>query len=124
MQALIRNSLRTPDGTILESYDRYDYKIHKDTNGKIYMVDGGLSYSRCSANGDEINLCLYDDEPHEIQRDIILWGTYGKGGKEPLHYLKVGEMETAHIKAVLKECNPSLIIKKCMKQELSARKEK
>ena len=67
MISLIRNAIKTPDGTILESTHRHDYKEHTDANGKTYMVDGGLEYVRCSAHGDEVHLSLYDDEPHDIQ---------------------------------------------------------
>jgi len=38
---LIANALRTPDGTVLESKSRHDYKEYIDANGKTYMIDGG-----------------------------------------------------------------------------------
>ena len=77
---LIRNALQTPDGTILESTHRHDYKEYTDANGKYYMVDGGLDYVRRTVHTDQINLCEYDDAPHERQRNILKWGTYGKDG--------------------------------------------
>ena len=67
MKNLIKNAWQTPDGMILESTHRHDYKTHTDANGKTYMVDGGLEYVRRSTNGDEVDLCLYDDAPHIIQ---------------------------------------------------------
>ena len=51
--AILNSRMRTPDGTILESKHRHDYVTHTDANGKEYMLDGGLDYVRCSANGDE-----------------------------------------------------------------------
>lgn len=117
MKDLIRNAIQTPDGTILESFSRHDYKTHTDANGKEYMVDGGLSYSRRSTHADQIDLNLYDTEPHEIQREILTWGTYGKDGDQPLQYKSIGKMDTAHIKAVLKlNVNPTH--KACMQHEL------
>ena len=85
------------------------------------MVDGGLEYLRRSANADYISLDLYDDEPHDVQRDVVTWGTYGKNADQPLSYISVGAMETAHLEAVLRECNPATVIKNCMEKELELR---
>lgn len=119
---LIRNAIRTPDGTLIESKYRHDFVTYVDSiTGLTYMVDGGLDYCRRSCNGDEINECLHDDEPHEVQRQILKWGSYGVTGKEPLKRIPIAEMEDAHIKAVLKECNPKDVLKNCMEKELEFR---
>ena len=120
MSTLIRNAIQTPDGTILESTHRHDYKSHTDANGKYYMVDGGLDYIRCSVHEDQVDLFLYDDEPHEVQRNILKWGTYGINQDQPLKYVTIAEMDTAHIEAVIKlNVNPTL--KACMIEELQRR---
>jgi len=120
MKNLIKNAMQTPDGTILESTHRHDYKTHTDANGKTYMVDGGLEYVRRSAHGDEEDLCLYDDAPHIIQASVLEWGTYGINGDQPLKYVTIAEMDTAHIEAVLKlNVNPTH--KACMQHELLLR---
>lgn len=123
MISLIRNAIKTPDGTILESTHRHDYKEHTDANGKTYMVDGGLEYVRCSAHGDEVHLSLYDDEPHDIQASVLKWGTYGINGDQPLKYVTIAEMDTAHIEAVLNisKLNVNPIHRTCMQHELSLR---
>ena len=121
---LIRNAIQTPDGTILESFSRHDYKTYTDANGKEYMVDGGLSYSRRSAHGDEIDLNLYDTESHEIQREILTWGTYGKDGDQPLQYKSIEKMDTAHLKAVLEMPGLCSVRRNCMQEELRLRKDK
>lgn len=121
MPNLIRNAMRTPDGTVIESRNRHDYVSHTDANGKFYMVDGGINYIRRTAHGDEEDLSLYDDEPHEVQREVLKWGSYGKDGKQPLRLIPISEMETSHIKAVLDTCNPSLVYKNCMIKELENR---
>ena len=99
---LVKNCLETPDGTVLYSRSRHDYKTHLDANGKTYMIDGGLDYVRCSANGDEIHRCVWDDEPFDKVRKAVEWGTYGINGDQPLKWVKLCDMETAHINAVLK----------------------
>lgn len=118
---LIRNALQTPDGTILESFSRHDYKTYTDANGKEYMVDGGLAYVRRSAHGDEIDLNLYDTESHEIQREILTWGTYGKDGKQPLQYKSIEKMETEHLQSVIEMGGVCPIRRACMKEELRLR---
>jgi len=98
---VVWSAMRTPDGTIIESRHRHDYVTHIDKNGKEYMLDGGLDYVRCSAWGDEEFLTLTLDDDWDKVRDKLRWGTFGKNGDEPLHYLKLGEMDTAHIEAIL-----------------------
>lgn len=119
---LIYNAIQIPDGRVLVSRHRHDYQTLTDTtNGKTYMVDGGLDYCRRSNHGDEVDLCLYNDEPHSVQRDILRWGTYGKDGKSPLKLVPISEMETEHIMAVLKECAPAHVLRECMIKELETR---
>ena len=118
---LIRNAIQTPDGTILESKHRHDYRSHNDANGKTYMIDGGLEYVRCSVHNDQISLALYDTEPHSIQAQYLTWGSFGIRGDQPRRDIPIAEMETAHIEAVLRECYPIEILKNCMTKELELR---
>lgn len=118
---LIRNAIQTPDGTILESFTRHDYKTYTDANGKEYMVDGGLSYLRRSAHGDELDLSISSDS-HLAQREWLRWGSYGKRGDEPLTYKRICDMSDDHIQAVLKNVpNISPVLKACMVTELEMR---
>jgi hypothetical protein len=120
--SMIRNALRTPDGTIIQSRHRHDYVTHKDENGKEYMVDGGLDYVRSSCNGDEEWMIVTLAEPHEEVREACEWGTYGINGDQPLSYIKLCDMDTDHIGAVLKNV-PSINagIKIAMETELKMR---
>jgi len=119
---LIKNCLETPDGTILQSRHRHDYKAYTDANGKEYMIDGGLSYVRSSAHGDEIHHCVWDDEPFNKVREALEWGTYGINGDQPLTYVKLCDMSTDHIQAIMGSI-PSLLpqFKKAMNLELELR---
>jgi len=118
---LIRNAIQTPDGTILESKHRHDYRSHNDANGKTYVIDGGLAYIRSTIHADQISLALYDDEPHEVQAQHLTWGTYGIRGDQPRRDVRIAEMETAHLEAVLRECRPTEVLKNCMIKELETR---
>jgi len=64
MIKLTRNAIQTPDGTILESYHRHDFRMYTDTiTGETYMVDGGLEYRRGSVNDVPAkDLCEYEEE--------------------------------------------------------------
>ena len=123
MNSLIRNAMQTPDGTILESTHRHDYKTHTDANGKEYMVDGGLDYLRRSIHDDQIDLSEYDDAPHERQRELLTWGTYGINGDQPLQYKTIAEMETGHLEAVIEMGGVCPIRRACMQKELELRNE-
>jgi hypothetical protein len=101
MSDIIRNAMRTPDGTIIESRHRHDYVTHTDKNSKEYMIDGGLDYVRSSANGDEEYLTVTLSDSHEVVRENLTWGTCGINGDQPLSYKKLCDMDTAHIEACL-----------------------
>ena len=122
MSNLIRNAIRTPDGTILESHSRHDYKEYTDANGKTYMIDGGRSYVRCSVHEDQVDMCLYDDEPHSVQREVLTWGTYGINGDQPLQYKRVAEMDTAHIMVLLDTIlSIEPVLRACLEEEMKLR---
>ena len=103
MNRLLRNALQTPDGTILESRHRHDYKEYEDANGCIYMVDGGLDYARrmINRNAPETDLSLTEDDSHDDLRKFVTWGTYGKTGDQPLSYIAIAAMEAEHLEAAL-----------------------
>ena len=77
---LLHRHLETPDGTILVSSHRHDYKTHLDANGKEYMIDGGNAYLRCSANGDEKIFTVYNIDTIKVIREYVGRGGYGKDG--------------------------------------------
>ncbi len=102
MKSLVYNAIRTPDGTVLESTFDHDYRTYVDKNGCTYMVDGGLSYLR--RNITEIpceELSVYSDDPHEIVREVMKWGTSGKSGTEPFRRVALKDMDSDHIQACL-----------------------
>ena len=123
---LLRNAIQTPDGTLLESRHRHDYKEYEDANGWTYVVDGGLDYQRRSVNKNapEIDLSVTEEHPHLLARELVTWGTYGKQQDQPLYYIAVAVMETEHLQAVLdtqKRMYPQ--VRELMKAELEYRNE-
>ena len=100
---IVSNRIRTPDGTILESMHRHDYRTYVDANGKEYMVDGGLDYLRRNVHDDAPyeELSVYDDALHVEIRNVFKWGTRGKDGKQPLTYVPLKDLTTEHIEAIL-----------------------
>ena len=100
---LLANRIITPDGTMLQSFSRHDYKTHIDANGKEYIVDGGLEYRRGIYYEDAPpkDACVYSDDPHIEIREAFHWGSYGKSGDQPLKRIKLSEMSNNHIEAIL-----------------------
>ena len=105
MRKIVYNALRTPDGTVIESTHRHDYIEHKDTNGKTYMIDGGLSYVRCSSNGDEVLLTKYEDQPHEQIREYVFRSGYGKPGNPDYgtyRITRIADMDDEYLNEAIK----------------------
>jgi len=124
MSRLLRNAIQTPDGTILESRHRHDYKEYEDANGWVYMVDGGLDYVRrtTNKNAPAKDLTLTEDDPHFFLRDYVTWGTYGKQQDQPKFYITIADMSDGHLQAVLdtqKNMYPQ--VRDLMKAELEYR---
>ena len=121
---LVYNAIQTPDGTVLESRHRHDFKEHTDTiTGNTYMIDGGLDYIRTSMYPDQVNLAVYLEDGHDKVRSSITWGTYGKNGDQPMSFVKLCDMDTDHIKACIKGQPLHPQIKTAFKNELLYRKE-
>lgn len=121
---LIRNAIRTPDGTLLVSRHRHDFVSHVDaTNGHKYQIDGGLEYCRRSVPGSYEEACVWSDDPHEVIREAMEWGSRGKDGKQPVRYIRLMDMSDEHIRNCLdtqRLMNPSYRV--AMERELVWRK--
>lgn len=103
---IAQNAVMTPDSTYLVSTHNHDYQAHIDSDGVLYSVDGG--YEECTwsnGNGQEECLRLSSDTPFLEVREKLLWGSYGKSGKEPLHYIRLKDMGEEHIANVIEYLN-------------------
>lgn len=124
---LLYNAIKTPDGTVIESFHRHDYVCHKDANGYTYCVDGGLDYQRRTfTNHDYEDLSVEDDGKHETRRSILKWGkNYDKYGNRlpETVFTKIKDLETEHILAILAGEFATGFHKQVLEDELRHREE-
>lgn len=101
---LLANRIITPDGTVLQSFNRYNFVSYTDTVvGEVYFVDGGLSYIRRSKNSVPAkDYSVYFGDKHDVVRGAFHWGTYGKDGNKQLKYVPLKDLTTEHISAILR----------------------
>ncbi len=121
----VMNKMTTPDGTCLISMHRHDYNAHKDNNGELYFIDGETEYIRTSFNNTSAKIePLYLESDFEEIRYYIQWGTYGKDGNQPYKKKSLCDLDTDHIKAILKtQLQISNVLRACFKEELKYRGE-
>lgn len=122
----IYSGLKTPDGTILHSTHRHDCVLHKDANGKVYLLDGGLEYVRCSGHEDEELIEVYSDEPFEKLRKYIYRMGYGKQGADDYGTYRItflDKMTDGHLEALMTYCKEGNRYLPLYKQEIEYRKQ-
>lgn len=122
---LLKNSIKTPDGTILTSKYTHDFVMYKDANGQDYGVDGGTEYARRIGNTNECeDLSIWIDEEKfeeefEVIRENVQWGTRGKDGDKPLKFISVKEMTNDHLENMVTYKGPvNAFIRRTMEYEL------
>ena len=121
-EQILRNAICTPDCTVLESKHRHDFVTHIDEiSGEIYMVDGGFDYFKRSVNqvpAEDWSVTTKDD--FLVVREVFTWGTYGKDGKQPRTEVKLQDMTTEHIQAILstQQHIKGSVVEQLFKQEL------
>lgn len=119
----IYSGLKTPDGTILHSKHRHDCVMHKEADGRVFLLDGGLEYVRASGHGDEELIEVYSDEPFEKVRQYCYRNGYGKDMKGPFQTTFLKDMTDEHLNALLTYCLPINQFLPLYKMEIEYRKE-
>lgn len=100
---LVYSALVTPDGTLLESLHRHDFKQHFDKNKKMYFIDGGLDYVRATMNGDEKFIRVYADEEFEKVRLYAYRICRGEdGNRGPFVRVVLAKLTDVHLESVLR----------------------
>jgi hypothetical protein len=103
MKNVVANIVQTPDGTILWSRYTHDYVTYQDANGEFYMIDGGPSiFSRASVNKVSFkSLRVFDTDPWEKQRQVILRGTFDAKGWRV--WVPLAKLSNEHVKNLIKD---------------------
>lgn len=88
-------------GDIIESKHVHDFVM---CSCGSCATDGGTSYMR-SIGTDFIDLSEVTSEEEENWfekvRETFEWGSYGPKGDQPKHYIKLKDMTTEHLQAIL-----------------------
>ena len=104
-RTLLLNRIRCPDGTVLTSRSRHDFKGHTQVDGRYYFVDGGLSYQRIGYSDKEYtDLSIYTNDNHIKIRENMEWGkNYDKEMNllPKTVYVKVKDITDGHLKAIM-----------------------
>ena len=62
-------------------------------------------------------------DPHDLLREFVAWGSYGKNGDQPLQYKLLKDMSDDHLRAVIVWPRGAQWMKDLMKQEIDYREE-
>lgn len=84
---ILVNAIAAMDGTILQSFNRHDYKEYTcEIEGVEYFcsVDGGLDYLKYS--GVFSPMAIYEDDEFSVIRRFLCRGGRGEEGDKPLTY--------------------------------------
>ncbi len=105
---IVQNAVYLPEPDVyLVSRDRHDFCAHTwvDKQGvkRTYHVDGGTAYLKRGGDLDEveaIDWCIHSDDPFEVYRDKLLWGTRGVKGDQPLRWVLLKDCSLRHLRAI------------------------
>lgn len=100
---LVYSALVTPDGTLLESLHRLDYREHFDKNKKKYYLNGGLDFAIASNWGDEKFIRVYADEDYERVRQYAFRICRGEdGNRGPFVRVILAKLTDIHLESVIR----------------------
>jgi hypothetical protein len=101
---IIQNAIYIPeDDVYIKSLHVHDFVSYTTKKGKSVAVDGGCDYLKRSYDDKTIyqEYSLTEADPIETIREKLLWGTYGKDGKQPLKFKPIKSLEVDHLAAIL-----------------------
>lgn len=119
---ILRNSAKCLScGDTIESTHRHDYVTCSCGN---LSVDGGKAYIKRMYNSSYEDTSIQSDDLNVI-REYFTWGTYGPNGDQPKYYIKLKDMTTEHIEAILETQQhiKGTYVEEVLKLELQYRKD-
>ena len=114
---LLASWIMCPNGTMLPSFDRHDFRTHdtvdtwkqiSDDNDQIEtvpdetrhsMIDGGTDYLR--RGGKYTEMSIYSDDPYEVIRRFLCRGGRGKDSREHITWTPLFRMSTSWLHALI-----------------------
>lgn len=128
MRRILYNAIKTPDGTVLESFHIHDFKLHTDKNSNQYGVDGGNDYLKRIGNfKDCTDLSVYDDGLQSTRREFCHWGVNFDKNMNPLEFtkwVKIKDLDTDHIYNILQLSNLDSFYREVLMDEIVEREMK
>jgi hypothetical protein len=133
---LLANWIMCPDGTMLPSFHRHDYRVHEtedraesdisphtEREVRLSVVDGGSDYLR--RGGKYTEMSVYSDDPFEVIRRFVCRGGRGKDSTEHLTWTPLFRINDEWLLALIEyesESNPTNLFLKYYEMELEYRK--
>lgn len=119
---ILRNSAKCLNcNEEIESKHRHDFVSCYCAN---LQVDGGHDYIKRNFRDKYLETSIESNDLL-VAREYFEWGSFGKNGDEPKHYIKLKDMETSHIQAIL-ETQPHIrnsVVEELFKLELQYRED-
>lgn len=125
IEFIIVSKLKCPDGKVLISKSKHDYRCH-EIDGKRVCLDGGTFYRRIVGDSELVSQCedisITTNSPIEEIREEFEWGAVRNN---KVVRIKLKDLSNDHIKNILKTQSqvPDYIRTKCFEAELEYRKE-
>lgn len=103
---IIQNAVYLPeDDRYIVSAHTHDYQSFT-VYGKEGFIDGGLDYLKSGGDGMVWTnpFFLTTDNSIEEIKEMLLWGTRGKDGKQPLTYKLLKDCASDHLREIQRTC--------------------
>lgn len=114
------SAIITPDGTMLHSTDRHDFKCHTDTKtGRDYCIDGGNDYQKIVGTSKDLqSIIIRIKDPISVVREIVGRGGYGVNGDESFRCCLLMNMSDSWVENSVEYVEGDECMEHLYKQEL------